>query len=173
LIMTPHERARQIDEEEFRRDSQAALKRALDFVERKQEEARQRASVLDQYCETDTPNVKRRSEVTPSAPSPRLPVIRRPAKPKRRQNFELDGVLMSLSEWAAHIGVPYQAFYKRFLRHGLRDAVALGSLKPRGKQAWPRNYQTPGVSPNFASVEGTGAGAVAQETPNITFSEDA
>lgn len=90
--------------------------------------------------------------------------IARPKTMGRRYTF--DGKTMTLREWAEHIGISFFALEKRVANGWSIDRVfaATDGRKDRHR---------PGVVSNFEGLEGTGAGSIAQESPEITFSEQA
>jgi hypothetical protein len=201
--MTPAERARQIDQEEFRRDSEQALLRALEYSRQKQRE--RRARVL---------GIKIRNVVITEKE-------KRPFAEGLVKNYSANGKTLSAEQWASKLGITVSTFLKRVNEFGLEQTVAgakrsrgtkplklytyqgqsrplrewaadlgiaestlanrvykLGTLEAAihfnaGRRRTPANDNAPGVSSDFAPFEGTGAGAVLQETPNITFSDKA
>lgn len=83
-----------------------------------------------------------------------------------RRRFEHAGRSLTVTQWAEHTGISYATLANR-LRSGWPVGKAL--TKPVRRQS----DQHPGVVSNFPPVSGTGAGSTAQETPEITFSEEA
>lgn len=73
----------------------------------------------------------------------------------------INGVSKTLHQWADHAGITYNTLMAR-LNRGRTLAEALAI--PAGRR---------GVSADFKGSKGTGAGSTAQETPEITFSEKA
>lgn len=198
--MTRKERARQIDAEEFRRESEQALARALAYSKQKQEAYRRFVLGLEQIDEPPTLSPKRNRERSK----------RNTFQRKRVKVFTIDGITMTTPEWAERVGVSYQTLWERAKRFGSMEA-AVKQPPRRGpkkiefsgrsltrkqwavyfgisydnlcqrihkhgltaalERCWSRRH--PGVGKDSAIITGTGAGAVAQETPNIAFSEDA
>lgn len=91
------------------------------------------------------------------------PIGRKPTG-RPAQRYTVDGVTLPLSEWAERLGLSVAALHVR-LHKGWTIAEAV--TVPKGHQ---RNR---GVALNLPLVSGTGAGSTAQETPEITFSEEA
>lgn len=103
----------------------------------------------------------------------RLPAIRR--RPQRATNSDQVGSTsttftysertLTVAEWARLTGLTSGTLGAR-LRSGwsIDRALTTPPDKKRGRR---------GVSSNFAPSEGTGAGSTLQETPKITFSENA
>lgn len=193
--MTPAERARQIDKEEFAAESRAALERALAYSTQCQDRERQRINVYLGRPE-NAPALK----TAPFTPDP--------------EKHSINGEARTTSEWARHLGINLNTLLWRCRSHGsLEAAVAMGGAHPPGRkplviefegtgrtvkewaertglepvtihnrlrQGWtvqealtsPSGARRgrPGVSSNFRRSEGTGAGSTVQETPNITFS---
>ena len=77
---------------------------------------------------------------------------------------EFRGVRYSTPELAGMSGVPASVLRAR-IRIGwtIEQAVSVPTIQQRRR----------GVVSNFPPFEGTGGGSTAQETPNITFSEEA
>lgn len=98
------------------------------------------------------------------------PSVQRDEKPEPKRigpapkQHVIDGVSLTLAEWAAHAGITYRTLFQR-MRGGrtLAEAIAM----PKGRQ--PNR----GVVFNFEGLKGTGAGSTAQEIPEITFSAEA
>ncbi|MCS3740232.1 hypothetical protein [Rhizobium sp. BK661] len=150
--MTPSERARQIDKEEFAAESAALLKRALAYSARKRADEHSRmigVAVLD-------------------TPLKNKPTRRRPPRGKL---FEVGGVERTLNQWANIVGISYGSMFSRVASYGIERAVAMGAKADRWTRA--ANSNTPGVSSDFAPSKGTGAGSTAQEIPNLNFSDKA
>lgn len=83
----------------------------------------------------------------------------------RLRLIEHDGVCLSLNAWAQRTGIkPGTIAYR--LGRGWSVEQALAPHNLRGRCRW-------GVVPDFVPLAGTGAGSTAQETPDITFQEEA
>jgi hypothetical protein len=224
--MTPAERARQIDAEEFRQDSKRALDRALAYSQQKKDE-RRRAFLVTIYGETGKamplwntlPSGQPAQPNTRPEPAQKLRFHGRNAKlhtvngrsftvaqwaqelgisihtlrarsttsgsveaailqgGNRRcvggDLITFDGQSLPMREWADRLGINYAALFARAKRHGFETAIKMGGPQHGGPRPRPANDNAPGVVSDFVPVEGTGAGAVLQETPNITFSDKA
>lgn len=190
--MTPAERARLIEQREFKAECEAIRRRAMLALEqrRRDDEAR-----IAAWLGREPAPLPLRRDPMPGRPAKvythngqsktltqwatetgmPLPTLRRrlrsgmsferaiTRKPgKQAALYTVNGVSKTLQEWADHIGITYFALIKRLHRHSLAEAVAMGG-----------NYTRPGVPSDFPPVEGTGAGSTAQETPEIDFSEKA
>jgi hypothetical protein len=216
--MSPAERARLIDKQEFEAESKALLARALAYSRQKQQAERQR--VLKWIGSDNAPMIGMYRDLN-----------RRSAIGGPKKLHTAQGITLTLQEWADHIGISYSALESRIRRLGsLEQAIA---LKPKARRAkrhttaareprlnrggkkptlhevngvtltirqWaerlgikrtglqmrikrlgsveaaiaykPTKGRWAGVASNFPSDLGTGAGSTAQETPNITFSEE-
>lgn len=159
--MTPAERARQIDREEFAAECAAVRQRAAAYVERRRYEVRcEIANWLGREAPAQSfrsyPNVHR---VTNRMVSENF---RRPA-----QRWLAFGKEQSIADWAKEYGIAKGTIRTR-LRHGWTMEKAL-RVPPAhmGKRA---HNPLPGVVSNLPASTGTGAGSTAQETANITFS---
>jgi hypothetical protein len=154
--MSPAERARQIDKEEFAAECAAIRQRALFAVEERRIAERMRAS----------------SWLTRTAPSGKFNPVsgnsekaNRPKQPHpSAHRFTHDGRTLTLKEWADVTGISSLS-----LRSRLANGWSIGeTLTVPVKMTGKRTHR--GVSSNFIRLEGTGAGSTAQESPNITFS---
>lgn len=148
--MTPAERARQIDKEEFAAESQAARERAFAYSKhcRQREQQRVRAWM------GITKNVVNK--------------VNQLHVSDRAHRHTVNGQTKTLVEWADVLGITPKALLGRRRKLGSMEAAI--AFQPTGR--WAKRPD-PGVVSNFAPSEGTGAGSTAQETPKITFSEKA
>lgn len=143
--MTPAERARQIDREEFEAECAASRERALAHANKCREEEREKVRAAIGAV-----------EVTP------------PKRLNAAKLYTFGGATLTVAQWAERLGVKTPTLYVRRRKHGSMEvAIAMGGLLPLGKKA------TPPVLSNFAPSKGTGAGSTAQETSKITFSQEA
>ncbi len=195
--MTPAERARQIDKEEFAAECKAVRERAFAYAhQRRRLERRQIEAWL------------RQGEPAPINLAP-MKVAREPVK------HRVYGEVRTIDGWAKQLGISAHALLVRRRKLGsLEAAIAMGSGNTRGKRGmliefngetrtvkeWAKHlgvhdatirerirsgytpqaaialggrYGKPGVSSNFAPSMGTGAGSTAQEIPNLDFSDKA
>ncbi|MGO7921685.1 hypothetical protein ACC755_21255 [Rhizobium ruizarguesonis] len=148
--MTPAERAREIDRQEFETECKAARDRALAYVNHCRQLEKQRVQVWIGV----TKNVVNK--------------INQLQLSDRAHRHTVNGESKTLGEWAKIIGITPKALLGRRRRLGSMEAAI--AFQPTGR--WAKR-PAPGVSLNFAPSEGTGAGSTAQETPKITFSEKA
>lgn len=95
------------------------------------------------------------------------PLYRTVSRPKAKgaghgpgKVYTHDGKTLSAAEWSSIAGVSAATIDSR-LRRGWPLAYALSS--------GPRKGHRPGVSSNFAPLEGTGGGSTSQETTNLSF----
>lgn len=198
--MTPTERARQIDQQEFAAECKAALDRALAYSKQCRDSERRKVNVY-----------MGRPEKAPERMSAK------PTDPVQAKH-NIDGASRTVEGWARHLGITRAALSWRCRKFGsLEAAVAMGAGRPPGRQPFVIEFEAqrrtikewaelkgiepvtihnrlrsgwsiadaltlplgtkrgrpPGVTSNFAPSEGTGAGSTAQESPNITFSESA
>lgn len=178
--MTPAERARQIDKEEFAAECAAIRQRALARLvssdpEKPKDMMRGLARIYEAHGEKRT--LREWSEITGipiSTLNARINLydwsVERSLTEKighfgrRGKEYTVNGVTRSVSEWAKLADVSSHAIHVR-INSGWPIEAALtlpkGSARPTG---------TPGVSSDFAPSEGTGAGSTAQAMPNIDFS---
>lgn len=194
--MTPAERARLIEKQEFEAESQAARKRAQLLVEqrRREDEARVDAWIYGRQTPALNPNgpeVWSGTRYTYNGETKALHewakqcrVSVRTMKQRvklygldRAINFKgagrvapvhtINGVSKTLADWAKHIGVSYDALMQRIHKgRTLAEALAM----PKGSGSYRKRA---GVVADFPPFEGTGAGSIAQEIPEITFPKQA
>lgn len=150
--MTPAERARLIDQQEFEAECRAIRARALAYARSCQKQERRRVKAW-----IDAPEVIAIHEV------PDFNKVHLKARTKRAKLHEVNGEALTLDQWALRIGKSKSALQQRIQKLGSLEAAL--AFKPTGRWA--------GVSSDFAPSEGTGAGSTAQETPEITFPEEA
>lgn len=156
--MTPAEHARQIDREEFEAEAAAIRERAYSLSNR---QPLRKARV--EQC------IKRGFE--PSR-VPFNPVVRA-VSPNFRRPAALHaafGKEQSLNDWAKQFCLNIGTVRNR-LRQGWTLEAAL--RKPPGNTGKRAHLPKPGVSADLPAQRETGAWGTAQETPNITFSEEA
>ncbi|MBX5023054.1 hypothetical protein [Rhizobium lentis] len=179
--MTPAERARQIDKEEFAAECAAIRQRAYDWLasqrpSKPKDMTRGLARLYEACGEEHT--LREWSEITGisiTTLNTRINVFNWPVERavtetighfgRRGKEYTINGVTRSVSQWAKLAGISGSVAYTR-ITSGWPIEAALtlpkGSTRPTS--------DTPGVLSNFPSSEGTGAGSTAQESPNITFS---
>lgn len=144
--MTPSERARQIDKEEFEAECAAVRQRLYErLAQRRHDKRNETANWLGREVAT----------VAFNAPNKRGRVYR---PPKMHEAF---GKSQSLAQWAKESGIVIGT-----LRTRLVAGWTLEDTLTRAVQ----QHRRPGVVADFPPSSGTGAGSTAQETPNITFS---
>ena len=161
--MTPAERARQIDKEEFEAECAAIRQRAFAYAEEcRKAEAEKLGAWLN--------DGKKRNE-----PKKRFGLLRHHqnaieaasrVNSARAKQLIAFGRGLSLREWSEETGLPEGTIRSR-LKYGwtLEDALS--------RDVQVHRKSTPGVVSDFAPSKGTGAGSTAQETPNLTFSQEA
>jgi hypothetical protein len=201
--MTKAERARQIEAEEFRRESEQALARALAYSKQKREEYRRLVLGLEELTEP----LRKRSRKRDKQHSQLAALSYRKAK-----EYTVDGRTMTAPQWADRLGISYQSLWSRAKKLGSMEAavnqpvvqarggktiefnglsltrkqwavyfgisycnfcryISQRGMVPALEHLWAKRH--PGVASDLSASIGTGAGAVLQEMPNITFSEDA
>ncbi|KFL30649.1 hypothetical protein JP75_14345 [Devosia riboflavina] len=92
-------------------------------------------------------------------PEPRT--AQRPASTKRGKRLTYMGQCLTVCEWSAVIGVTTHTINNR-IRKGMPIEGVLSRALPIGR---------PGVAQNLCPSKGTGGGSVAQDIPQIEFSE--
>jgi hypothetical protein len=154
--MTPAERARQIDKEEFAAECAAVRQRAYALFKVKPQ------------CEKRVREWIRRIEPKRSIAKP---TQQRNAVEKSTRTHAANAVLheafghkRTLNEWAAETGIATNTIRSR-LKYGWTIENALTRTVQGHKK-----QRRAGVVSNLSAFEGTGAGSTSQETPNITFS---
>lgn len=193
--MTPAERARQIDKEEFKAASNAALQKALAYSAHVKKLERMKARAWIGLPEPETAQISKQ------------PIRRQP------NLITYDGKQRTLQEWAEHLGVSPSALLQRRRKLGsFEAAISIGGPLARGKSGeligyngqthtineWAaiigikpdtlrkriftgmtpqkaiacgrqRGRARPGVVTDFSHSQGTGAGSTAQESAEISF----
>lgn len=133
--MTP-ERARQIDAEEFRRDSQRALERALAYSQQKKDERRRQFLVTIYGEEGKTmplwSTLPKEDEEQPIKPEPKpKPKTSKPRTPNRlARHITVNGETRTAREWAKVMGIGISTLFARAKKLG--DFVA--AVDQGGKQ---------------------------------------
>lgn len=179
--MTPAERARQIDKEEFAAECAAIRQRAYDLLARQRPEKpknmmRGLARLYEARGEMRT--LREWSEITGisiTTLNTRINVYDWPVERavsekigpfgRRGKEYTVNGETRSVSQWAKLAGISCSVAYTR-IASGWPIEAAL--TLPKGS-ARPTSG-APGVPSDFGPSKGTGAGSTAQETPNLTFS---
>lgn len=182
--MTPAERARQIDKEEFAAESAAIRQRAYDWLAKQRPSVKSKPEMRGRAMVYTALGHSRTLKEWAEASGIRMGVISQrihcynwnieqavtqpvgSARLNRAgRKYVVNGVARSVNEWAKDAGVSRHVIYER-LAAGWPVEVALTLPKGSSRPASDK----PGVPSNFAPSKGTGAGSTAQETPNITFS---
>lgn len=148
--MTPAERAREIDRQEFEAESKAVLKRALAYSQRKRKEERARVmgvaiEVTGDFNQTPPPSFGR--------------------KPKL---YTYGTETRTAAEWALHLGLKLGTFTARMRKNGLAGAINYQPPWQRKKQQASLKSNR-GASADLPASWETGGRGTAQETPNIGF----
>lgn len=134
--MTPAERARIIDQQEFAAECADVRQRALAYVEQRRQATRDE---IANWLGREPPKINRRAYPKPSkATMPRPPkeVELPKEKPKRKsrkgtgKRFTIDGLSLTKHEWADYLGINYNALCTRAHRLGsFEAAVAMGERR--------------------------------------------
>lgn len=197
--MTPAERARLIDKQEFEAECKAIRERAYALFNIKPKRDPRVTASIKRGFSPEKAKFNRPAKVAPKAHK----------DPRNPTKHTINGLRMTAKEWACHLGINYNALCARIHRTGsIEAAVAMGGARRgvitvNGKSLtatdWadhlgiPRSTlyyriknegnaeaiiadlirNPPGVLTDFEAFRETGAGGTAQETPNITFSERA
>ncbi len=149
--MTPAERARQIDREEFAAECAAIRQRAYERVGMTEREAR-----IDQWIKRKEPKGSMRPRYVRNAVRNANRAHAANAKP-----YTAFGHTRTLTEWATETGMS---------RNTIRNRLTIGWTLEDALTRAVQSHRKPGVVSDFAPSDGTGAGSTAQETPNLTFS---
>lgn len=147
LTMTPAERARQIDKEEFEAECAAIRQRAIAYSSQRRREDREAflaAAAREPVVFTRRRTIHRRrtpmpvvepmkptamivdpTSLKPKVSKPKPKPIRAAIEPRR---ITIDGVAMTRREWAEHLGISLSALNTRVSRLGsIEAAIRLGS----------------------------------------------
>lgn len=108
---------------------------------------------------------------------------------KRNALYEHNGQSLTLQQWSAATGIEYTTLTYRMLKKGMSIGEAIQHdwhqpiAKPERMKPLRFSFNigdarvdvkiTPGVVADFASVLGTGGGSTAQESTDLTFSQEA
>jgi hypothetical protein len=151
--MTPKERARLIDKQEFEAEAKAVRERALiEVVRRRREE---HARIMGIAEEPETLKTERRR-------------IRIDAR-----RYSHDGKSLTATEWASQTRMCATLLRNRLQRGWpVERAITEPNGASMGRPRHKPEAQPPGVATNFEPSTGTGAGSTAQETSEITFSRE-
>lgn len=197
--MTPAERARQIDREEFAAECAAVRQRAYAYVVQRRQDKRDE---ITNWLGREAPKLtfRRYSPIQSKDTAPR---------PRRSyaQRHTIDSLSLTQREWADHLGITYGALNTRISRLGsLEAAVRLQSARHSGVTVagmtksiteWADHIgiarsvlyhrtksepaetliaaylaDPPGVVSNLPERLGTGAGSTARESVHIDFSSE-
>ncbi|MBB4067170.1 hypothetical protein [Gellertiella hungarica] len=112
--MTPAERARQIDEEEFRHESDQLRARAFAYAEARRKEEAERFKHIRAEADRSYQNRKRKAE-NPTLPRDRL--------------ITFEGVTKQAHEWAKSLDLSHASFVRRCTKFGPEEAIRLGQRK--------------------------------------------
>lgn len=148
--MTPAERARQIDKEEFDAECAAIRQRAYSLLGMQP----QREASVQRWVNREEPKVIYRPFM-----------IKRQAAPERPRGPQLHtvhGVSLTSRQWADRLGINTNAMAQRVHRHGSVIAAILKHIEHSG----------PGVVSDFERSKGTGGGSHARESVDISFSSE-
>lgn len=153
--LTPAERARQIDREEFAAECAAIRERAYFLLAN----PHRRDEIVERWIRHAEPKGDFNTVVA-SASKP----FRRPAG-----LHSAFGHSRTLAQWSEATGLPIGTIRSR-LRYGWTVEQALTLPADKAQSTAKRKA---GVVSNFTPSKGTGGRGTAQEIPNITFSGDA
>ncbi|OQM74714.1 hypothetical protein [Manganibacter manganicus] len=112
--MTPAERARLIDKQEFEAECKAVRSRALQYTQQRQQQERERVQAIeltaDNIIHHNMPAEQKEK--------------RRNAGRKAKQHT-VNGVSRTLQGWADHLGITYQTLHTRLKTRTLAEVVAM------------------------------------------------
>lgn len=193
--MTPAERARHIDRQEFAAECQAVRERAFAYAKQCRKLEKQ---MVKAWMQDDAQPIVQKFVFSGRPPA----------------THTYNGVSRTVAQWASHLGISAHTLANRRRRLGsFEAAIAMGGPTTGGPkptlltfngQSRPLQHWAaitglkastltkrlgsgwnvadtlttplggrPGVVANLRAIEGTGAGSTAQEIPEITFSEKA
>lgn len=153
--MSPTERARQIDREEFDAECAAIRQRAYMMLGVQPP----RDAHIDRW-------IKRKEPKGGIKPAYRTKVDKAISSSRRvraanAKLYSAFGKTHSLKEWATETGLSSNT---------IRNRLNLGWTIEQALTLVPQKGVRPGVVDNLPPLRGTGAGSTAQETPNLSFS---
>jgi hypothetical protein len=124
--VTKEERARQIDAEEFRRESERALARALAYSKQKraEEAARVNGIKINEISQTEIRTILPRAGRQPKL-------------------HEYKGESLTLSAWSLRLGIPLKKLQQRVRRLGIAGAITLDQKPKRTRSPKPKAIKTP------------------------------
>lgn len=109
--MTPAERARLIEKQEFEAEAKALRERALAYAE--------------QCRKRERPQIKASTKNKPNGPKVTFRVGRTP-KP-----YTYNGETRTITQWASYLGISGITMRGRIKRHGFAQAIGMGGPKNR------------------------------------------
>lgn len=135
--MTPAERARQIDQEEFRRDSEQALARALAYADQKRAVERARVRALEiRGILTGSSLVSHSDPMQPMkrAKGGTRTCIRRSFRKADCTTVTADGKTLTIRQWAKRLNLALNSLAVRKARLGSWEAAIAAGPAHSGKQ---------------------------------------
>lgn len=153
--MTPAERARQIDRQEFAAECAAIRQRAYAMLGSNLT----RDANLDRWIKRKEPKGSIKRPHRKKMDKATVSSCR--ARAAGAKLYVAFGHTRTLREWAEATGIS---------RYTIRNRLEIGWTVEDAVSRAVQEHRRPGVVSDFSPSKGTGAGSTAQETPNITFS---
>lgn len=150
--MTPAERARQIDKEEFAAECAAIRQRAFAYVARRRQDAR---ASIDCWLGRPAPAVM----FNPGAPiTPKRPTGKRtgPGFGHNAKRYDFNGYTRTLDEWAEVTGISRHTIRSRLSNGWTIDRALTATINEAGKRM--HKARRPGVVCDLSASLGTGGG---------------
>lgn len=151
--MTPAERARQIDKEEFAAECATVRQRAYARLDKPSPEAKVR-----EWIKRTEP---KRGIWREKMPTKRRTMSFAKANGSKARLYVAFNCTRTLKEWAKETGLSSNT---------IRNRLNLGWTIEQALTLAPHKGLRPGVSSDFPTPRETGGRGTSQETPNITFS---
>ncbi|MDX0538483.1 hypothetical protein GOC59_02520 [Sinorhizobium medicae] len=122
--MTPAERARMTDREEFAAECAAIRQRAFAYVKQRREDTRKEIANWLSREPVKLTFKPRVPKVNPApAPKPAVPSIPSPKPIVEAKRVTVNGLSLTRREWAYHLGITYNALNTRISRLGSLEAA--------------------------------------------------
>lgn len=165
--MTPAERARQIDQEEFAAECAAIRQRALVYAHQHRQAE---AAKLDAWINEGKKRKAPRQRGLLLGYNENAVNAATRANLARAKRYEAFGQSRSLREWAEETGITHHTLRSRISNGWPIEEALTVPIAEVGKRLH-RNRQ-PGVVSDFRPSSGTGAGSTAQERLENNFSKE-
>ncbi|WKL27192.1 hypothetical protein Q1M63_24560 [Sinorhizobium meliloti] len=145
--MTPAERARIIDKEEFAAECAAIRQRAHAYVERRRHEAR---ADLAHWLGRPAPVGVFKPDARPAIRKRTVAALAR-GRDLAVKRHTIDGLTMTKRQWADHLGITYSALNTRVSRLGSLEAAVRPQANPHaGRRRRRSSVTVAGISKSIA-----------------------